>query len=128
MIVIDENIVRGQRERLFELKIHFRQIGFEIGWRGMTDRNDVIPLLHTLRRPTFFTSDIDFYKTDLRHAGYCLIFLDVLTDETAEYIRRFLRHPSFRTQSQRMGKIARVRPAGISWWEVGDESEHALSW
>lgn len=128
MIVVDENIVRGQRERLFDLKIHFRQIGFEIGWQGMKDRNDVIPLLHNLRRPTFFTRDVDFYKTDLRHAEYCLIFLDIPADEAAEYIRRFLRHPSFRTQVQRMGKVVRVRPTGMSWWEVGGESEHISSW
>lgn len=128
MIVIDENIVRGQRERLFDLKVHFSQIGFEIGWSGMKDHNDVIPLLHTLSCPTFFTSDMDFYKTGLRHAEYCLVFLDIPADETAEYMCRLLRHPSFRTKAQRMSKVVRVRPTGMSWWEVGGESEHVSSW
>lgn len=128
MIVLDENIVQGQTDRLREFKIHFRQIGFGLGWRGMKDRNDVIPLLHALKRPTFFTRDVDFYKTDLRHAAYCLVFLDIPADEAAEYMRRLLRHFSFRTQAQRMGKVIRVRPTGISWWEIDDKSEHALSW
>ena len=71
----------------------------------MKDRGEIIPLLHTLRRPTFFTRDHDFYKADLRHPGYCLVFLDVAFDEAAEFIRRFLRHTAFRTQAQRMGRV-----------------------
>jgi len=94
----------------------------------MKDRNDIIPLLHTLRRPTFFTRDRDYYQADLRHAGYCLVFLEVTFDEAAEYIRRFLRHPSFRTQAQRMGKVVRVRHSGLSWWEAGGKAERAISW
>jgi len=49
-------------------------------------------------------------------------------DEAAMYARRFLRHRSFRTQAQRMGKIIYVRPSGISWWEMGSKAERALSW
>jgi len=81
-----------------------------------------------LRRPTFFTRDEDFYKPNLRHSGYCLVHLDVLPEEVAEYIRRFLRHPSFRTQAQRMGKVVRVRHSGLAWWETGAKVEHAVSW
>lgn len=75
----------------------------------MKDRGEIIPLLHTLRRPTFFTRDHDFYKADLRHLRYCLVFLDVAFDEAAEFIRRFLRHTAFRTQAQRMGRVVRVQ-------------------
>ena len=49
MNIIDENIVFSQRQRLTELKIHYKQIGFEIGRLGMKDLNDVIPLLHHLK-------------------------------------------------------------------------------
>lgn len=128
MNVLDENIVSDQRRLLEDWGIHLRQIGFELGRAGMKDRNEVVPLLHTLRRPTFFTRDHDFYEADLLHHGYCLVLLDVGSREAADYIRRFLRHPSFRTQAQRMGKVVRVRPMGASWWELGRESEHALSW
>lgn len=85
-------------------------------------------MLHRLRRPTFFTRDLDFYKPELRHPGYCLVYLDVLPDQVAKYIRRFLRHKSFRTQAQRMGKVVRVRHGGISYWQVKLEAERALSW
>lgn len=128
MNVIDENIIQSQRDRLAELKIHYRQIGFEIGRRGMKDHNDVIPLLHGLRRPTFFTRDQDYYDPELRHAGYCLVYLDVGPDEAAEFIRRFLRHPSFRTQADRMGKVARVHYSGLSYWQVDGIHKCDLDW
>ena len=128
MNVLDENIVSHQRQLLEDRGLHLRQIGFELGRAGMKDRNEVVPLLHTLRRPTFFTRDHDFYRADLRHAGYCLVLLDVKSREAADFIRRFLRHPSFRTQAQRMGKVVRVRHSGLSWWEVSAKTERAASW
>ena len=99
MNVLDENIVATQRELLRSWKIHLRRIGGEVGRAGMKDRSEIIPLLHTLRRPTFFTRDHDFYKPDLCHPGYCLVFLDVAFDEAAEFIRRLLQHAAFRTLS-----------------------------
>lgn len=128
MNVLDENIVFGQRRQLQLWKIHLRQIGVELGQAGMKDFNEVIPLLHTLKRPTFFTRDHDYYNPDLRHPGYCLALLDVAFDEAAEYTRRFLRHKSFRTQAQRMGKVIRLRHSGISYWQVKQQAERALSW
>ncbi len=128
MNVLDENIVFSQRKQLQLWRIHLRQIGVELGEAGMKDFNEVIPLLHTLKRPTFFTRDHDYYKPDLRHPGYCLVLLDVAFDEAAEYTRRFLRHKAFRTQAQRMGKVIRVRHGGISYWQVKLEAERALSW
>jgi len=128
MIVLDENIIELQRQQLEAWRMHVRQIGVEIGKRGMKDRNEIIPLLHTLRRPTFFTRDHDFYYPWLRHLGYCLVFLEVKPDEAAQYIRRFLRHPGFRTQAQRMGKVARVHEEGISCWQVGVGKSRGRTW
>jgi len=128
MNVLDEDIDLYQRQRLEAKRIHVRQIGVEIGRAGMKDRNGVIPALHALRRPTFFTRDHGFYHPDLRHPQYCLVYLDVARKEVSDYVRRFLRHPSFRTQAQRMGKVVRVRHSGLSWWEVGGKAERAISW
>ena len=128
MNIIDENIVFSQRQRLTELKIHYKQIGFEIGRLGMKDENDVITLLHSLRQPTFFTSDKDYYDERLLHANYCLVHLDVFADETAEYVQRVLRHAVFRTRNNRMGKVVRVRPSKLSYWQIGSGKERTLSW
>jgi len=57
MNVCDENIDADQRRQLRALKIHYRHIGTEIGRKGLKDRNEIIPLLHSLRRPTLFSRD-----------------------------------------------------------------------
>ena len=128
MNILDEDISFLERERLRARKIHSRQIGAEIGRLGMKDRNDIIPLLHTLRHPTFFSRDHGFYHPSSRHSAYCLVHLDVAFYEVAEFIRRFLRHTVFRTRSQRMGKVVRVRHSGVSYWQVNIKGEHAFNW
>ncbi|MDQ3012037.1 MAG: hypothetical protein M3X11_15175 [Acidobacteriota bacterium] len=127
MNVLDENIVVSQRKLLRSWKIHFRRIGGELGRLGMDDREEIIPLLHSLRRPTFFSRDQDFYHPWLRHPGYCLVFLEIQPQEAANYIRRFLHHPMFRTQSQRMGKVVRIHEDGIHFWQLNGGSEE-IAW
>ena len=128
MNILDENIGSAQCNQLQDWRIHFRQIGIGVGRSGMKDLNDVIPLLHSLRRPTFFTRDLDFYKPALRHHSYCLVYLDVFADEAAEYIRRFLRHPKFRTQAKRMGAVVRVRHSGLTFWQTDVAAQQAIIW
>jgi hypothetical protein len=126
--ILDEDISSIERGRLRARKIHVRQIGIEVGRLGMKDRVDIIPLLHSLRTPTFFSRDHGFYHPRFLHAGYCLVHLDVAFDEVAEYISRFLRHQAFRARVQRLGKIMRVRHSGMSYWEIHQKGERSLSW
>lgn len=128
MNVLDENIVVSQRKLLRSWKIHFRRIGDEVGRLGMKDREDIIPLLYTLQRPTFFTHDHGFYRPTLLHERYCLVHLEVRADETAEYTRRFLRHRAFRTHSQRLGRVVCVRSSGISYWQMHQREEQEILW
>lgn len=128
MYILDENISLTEKGRLLARGVHARQIGVEVGRLGMKDIAEIIPLLHTLRQPTLFTRDKDFYKAGLRHANYCLVLLDVDFDEVAEYARRFLRHPSFRNRAQRMGKVVRIRHSGLRWWEYDSKVERVMSW
>lgn len=67
MILLDENIPRSQRHYLRTQRFPVRQIGYEIGRSGMQDE-EILPFLLSLRRPTFFTLDEDFYKPRLCHA------------------------------------------------------------
>ena len=104
------------------------QIGKETGRQGMKDLDDIIPLLHRLRRSTFFTHDLGFFDYALCHEGYTLICLDVEAKETAAYIRRCLRHPEFRSEKQRMGKVILARQRNLSFWEIGKSRLQRLSW
>ena len=128
MTVLDENIDVIERRQLRQRKIHFRRIGGDVGRYGMKDRDEIIPLLHTLRHVTFFTRDHDFYHPWLRHPDYCLVYLEVNPSEAALFIRRFLRHPRFHTQAQRIGKVTRVHHEGISFWQVRVDKQQEIAW
>lgn len=64
MNILDENISDSQRRQLNSWRIYVRQIGFEVGKKGMGD-SEITPLLHQLTHPTFFTRDSDFYHPKL---------------------------------------------------------------
>ena len=60
MNILDEDIRADQRERLRQRRIAVRQIGYDIAQKGIKDQA-ILPFLHQLRRPTFFTRDRGFY-------------------------------------------------------------------
>lgn len=127
MNILDENIPESQRQLLRSWRIQVRQIGHEIGKRGMKDEA-IIPLLHRFRSVTFFTRDIGFYESKLCHANYCLVCLAVSQYEVASFIRRFLHHPAFNTRTKRMGKVIRVTHLGMRIWQLHAEKEEKLEW
>lgn len=93
----------------------------------MTDE-EIIPFLLTLRRPTFFTLDWDFYRPELCHARYCLVFLDVRREECALFVRRLLTHPELDTQAKRMGTFVRASYAGPFVWRLHAQTELRFDW
>jgi hypothetical protein len=125
--ILDENIPKNQKELLETWRVHVKQIGFDIGRKGMLD-DEIITFLLQLRRPTFFTRDDDFYARQLCHARYCLVYLSVEKYEAAFFTRRFLRHRELKTQAGRMGCVVRVSAAGIWLWRLHAEKEERLSW
>lgn len=127
MNILDENVIDSQRSQLRSWHIAVRQIGYEIGWKGMKDR-EIIPLLHQENQPTFFTRDSDFYHPKLCHAGYSLVFLDVRKQEVALFVRRLLSYPAFNTKAKRMSKVIRVSHIGLSFWQLHQQTEEHLEW
>ena len=126
MNILDENIPKHQRQLLEGWRIRVRQIGFNIGRRGMQDE-EIIPFLHQLRRSTFFTRDEDFYERELCHARYGLVYLAVEKYEAAAFVRRLLNHSEFGTQTQRTGAVIRVSSAGLSYWRL-HASQEIIQW
>jgi hypothetical protein len=117
VIVLDENVFESQRLQLRSWRIHLCQIGQDVGRKGMQD-DAIITLLRTLRRPSFFSRDRDFFKKTLCSDNYCLAYFDVGPLEVAQYARRLLRHPDFKSWSQRQGSVARIAASGISVWHA----------
>jgi hypothetical protein len=112
---------------LWSWRIQFRQIGFEFGRPGIKDR-EIIPLLHSLRRTTFFTRDDDFFDRKLCHAKYCLVHLAVRKDEVAVFVRRTIRHPEFDTEAKRMGSVIRASHVGLAVWRLHSENQIRYDW
>jgi hypothetical protein len=56
MLLIDQNISEMEVWRLREWRIAVRVIGEEIAEKSINDEN-LLPVLHRLKRPTFFTKD-----------------------------------------------------------------------
>ena len=127
MNVIDENVVNSQMHLLRGWRIRVHQIGHELGLSGMKDE-EIIPLLHDLRSPTFFTRDLGFYNRSLCHKSYCIICLAVGQYEVATFIRRTLRHTSFNTRSKRMGKVILVGHTGIRMWRPHAQNQTEFAW
>ncbi len=127
MNVIDENISNVQVDVLKGWRIPVRQIGSDIGWKGMSD-TDIISLLCRLRRRIFFTRDNDFYKRSLCHSQYCLVYMGIEQFEVAFFVRRLLHHYEFDAQAKRMGTVIRLSPSGLTVWRLHAEKEISFTW
>ena len=127
MNILDENIPASQRQLLEKWRFRPRQIGFNVGRRGLQD-DEIIVYLQQLRRPTFFTRDEDFYDKKLVLAKFALLYLAVEKLEVAHFVRRVLRHPALDTQAKRAGAVIRVSSAGLSMWRLYEPIEISLDW
>lgn len=127
MNVLDEHIPSEQRLLLRSWRLPVRQIGYDVARKGIQD-DEIIPLLHHLRQPTFFTLDFGFYQQRLCHTRYCLVCMDVCEDEAATFVRRLLGHPEFDAQAKRMGAVIRLSRKGLWVWRTHAESERQLGW
>lgn len=128
MIVLDHNIGEDQAELLRRWRIHFKQIGVDVGRPEWADFQEIRRYLHRQKQAAFFTRDFDFYLPQLCHPNYALIVLGFPIKETAVSIKRFLRHPEFKTKAKRCGKVIRLSPRMISWWEIGVGQQKTMLW
>ncbi|MGA2540629.1 MAG: hypothetical protein ABSG78_03585 [Verrucomicrobiota bacterium] len=127
MNLLDENFPDDQRSLLRAWRIPFREIGLHAGRFGVKDDN-IFPLLHRQRQVTFFTQDEDFFRRELCHPAYGVLWLDVRADDAACYARRFLRHPRFNTIASRMGVVARAHHNGIRFWRRDAPALQSAAW
>jgi hypothetical protein len=127
MILLDENIRQDQQTQLRQWRVHCRFLVKEFARSGIQD-SDIIPLLHRLKQPTFFTHDQDFFQRRLVHSAYTLVWLDVFDGEAAAFISSFLKHPLFSTSAKRMGVVARVHRSGIRIWQRSSATLRRVNW
>jgi hypothetical protein len=127
MILLDENIRQDQAIQLRRQRIPARFLVENFARTGIQD-TDIIPLLHRLKQPTFFTHDRDFFRRGLVHQNYCLVWLDMYDGKAAEFIRAFLKHELFDTAAKRMGIVACVHHQGIDFWRRNHAALQHARW
>jgi hypothetical protein len=127
MILLDENIRQDQAIQLRRQRIPARFLVEHFARTGIQD-TDIIPLLHRLKQPTFFTHDRDFFRRGLVHQNYCLVWLDMYDGKAAEFTRAFLKHELFDTAAKRLGIVARVHHEGIDLWRRNHAALQHARW
>lgn len=128
MIVLDHNITKDQAQLLSSWHFHFQRIGVEIGLPSWDDQQEILRYLHHGKQVTFFTRDSDFFRFHLCHNNYCLVVIEMAEVETASAIKRFLRHPAFKTKTRRSGKVIKLSPHNITWWQARHRRRQNLIW
>ncbi len=130
-IVVDEHIAHSKVTDPLKNWITAEQIGFELRQaKGLSDEQ-IIPLLHRLKRRTFVTIDSDFYNPKLCNDAYCLIYFHVSSTQQAQIpdlLRRLFRIEGFRSIRERMGKVVWVSPEGIRYYQRHFQDEQHLGW
>ena len=127
MLILDENFRLEQQAVLAAWRIRARKIGKDLAAFG-TDDADLIPLLLRQPQPTFFTHDEDFWRQSLWHPAYCLVWLDMDDRQGAVFVRRFLRHVDFDTHTKRLGKVVRVHPDGLTFYDSRHGRAKQTAW
>jgi hypothetical protein len=127
LILLDENALASQRAILESKRLPVRKVGGNWGRSGMSDE-EILAELQRTRRATFLTRDARLYRDAHCHPNYCLAVVAAPANQLAAYAIRFLRHRSFRTHSRRMGKVIRVQPTGIVYWERHSTREIEVPW
>ncbi len=127
MTLLDENISDDQWTEMEKAGLPVHKAGRDWGRKGLSDE-DILAELRSLRRVTFLTQDADFYRRENCHPEYCIALLAVERRDVAQYARRFLKHPSFRTHAKRAGKVVRVQPTGTVYWQRNAAREVETSW
>ena len=85
-------------------------------------KDDVIPtLLQSVRQPTFVTTNVtDFWPHVPAHARYCIVCVALPNERLqalSSLLRQLLRLPEFNTKAKRMGKVIRMSPNQLLYYE-----------
>jgi hypothetical protein len=80
----------------------------------------VAEILLEVVKPTFVTIDRDFWDRRLCHPDYCILCFDLRDDQQnllPRWLRALVQQKGFDTRAARMGKVARVGPKRIDFFE-----------
>lgn len=134
MILLDEN-VHQQRIMASVASWYRGQVRSLTTLRPNTlIKDEAIPtVLRSVRQPTFVTTNVaDFWRRIPAHSRYsvvCVALPNERLDELSPLLRRLLRLPEFNTKAKRMGKVIRVSPSQLQYYEQqSGHLTHVRTW
>src|SRR5205085_8211880 len=94
---------------------------------GTVIKDEAVPtVLGRYKNATFLTGNVtDFWRKLPAHARYCLVCVPLPTQRQAEIpdlFMAFLRHSSFRTVRQRMGKVVRLNRTEVLYYAINQRA------
>ena len=88
-------------------------------------------LLRAAPRPTFVTINVtDFWRVIPAEPHFCVICIELPAKHVLaipDWLRRFFHLPQFKTKAARMGKVVRLRPNRMEYYEM-DRRIRELFW
>lgn len=132
MIVVDESIESNLVIRSIATWYPGQVISIRKLRPGTLVKDDSIAtLLLQTNQLTFVTINVnDFWRIVPVSRRYCVIAIEMMQTQflqLPELLRRVLALQEFHTKARRMGKIIRVRPTNIEYYERSQQI-HTLSW
>lgn len=125
--IFDENIPASAVQLIQQRVASVAQVGDTWGESGWLDVEQILPHLHR-SRATFHTLDAGLFKRWYSHRDYCLVYYDVLEAELARWVLKFLRHRQFNTHAKRLGKVVKVSPSKLVYWEFHEPRIKEIPW
>jgi hypothetical protein len=120
LLVLDDQL--SAAEVLLPLRRRWMAVRLQSLRPGELILDERVPeILRAQRAPTFLTIDQGFWERTLADRTYCVLYF-ALRDEQQPQIhpllRRVFRTPGFTSRAERMGKVARISPTGIDYWQL----------
>ena len=134
MILLDENV--HQQSIMASIAAWYRgQVRSLTTLRPNTlIKDEAIPMvLRRVRQPTFVTTNVaDFWRRVPAHSRYSIVCVALPNErlhELPSLLRQLLRLPEFNTKAKRMGKVIRVSPSQLQYYErQGDHIASVRTW
>jgi hypothetical protein len=134
MILLDENV--HQQSIVASIAAWYRgQVRSLTTLRPNTViKDEEIPtVLRRVRQPTFVTTNVaDFWRRVPAHSQYIIVCVALPSERLHELpplLRQLLQLPEFNTKAKRMGKVIRVSPSQLQYYErLGNHITHIHTW
>lgn len=132
MIVVDESIESGLIIQAIAAWYPGQVLSIRKLRPGTLVKDDAVDtLLAQINQPTFVTINVDdfWYKMPVSRR-YCVIAVEMMQSQALQLptlLRHILTLAEFRTKANRMGKMIRVRPTAIDYYEH-DRQVHTCAW